>query len=81
MSGVNISELSGRVKILVKPNAKKDEMLGWDETREAFRVAIAAPAEENKANIAVIKFFSKLTKKQVRILSGLRSKEKVLLIQ
>ncbi len=72
---------SGKVQILVKPNAKKDEMLGWDEQRKAFRVAIAAPAEENKANIAVIKFFSKLTKKQVRILSGLRSKEKVLLIQ
>lgn len=74
-----ISQLkSGKIKILVKPNAKKDEILGWDENRKAWRVAIAAPAEENKANIAVIKFFSKLVGKKVRILSGFKSKTKIL---
>jgi len=80
---VNISDfpVSGRVKILVKPNAVKDELLGFDESRKAWRVAIAAPAEDNKANIAVIKFVSKLTGKRVRIAAGLASKQKVLLIQ
>ncbi len=71
---------SGKLKILVKANSEKDEILGWDDGRLALRVAISAPAEDNKANIAVIKFFSKLAKKQVRILSGLKSKEKILLI-
>jgi len=78
--GVNISDFSGRLKILVKPNSVKDEILSWDDSRKAWRVAISAPAEENKANIAVIKFFSKLTKKRVRIVSGLASKEKILSI-
>jgi len=77
---VNTNNFSGRVKILVKPNAKKDELLGFDESRQAWKVAISAPPEDNKANIAVIKFFSKLTKKKVRIVSGLTSKEKLLSI-
>jgi uncharacterized protein (TIGR00251 family) len=68
----------GKFKILVKPNSKKDEILCWDEARQAWKVSIAAPAEENKANLAVVKFFSRLTKKRVRIVSGLRSKEKLL---
>ncbi len=69
--------LTGRVKILVKPNSKKTEVLGWDEERKAFRVAVAAPAEDNKANIALVKFLSKLSKKRVRIVSGLSSREKI----
>lgn len=75
---MSISNFSGRVKILVKPNSNKDEILGFDEERQAWRVAIAAPPEDNKANIAVIKFFSRLTKKKVRIVAGLTSKEKLL---
>jgi len=78
---VNISEVSGKVKILVKPNSKKDELLGFDEKTQAWKVAIAAPPEDNKANIAVIKFFTRLTKKKVTIVTGLTSKQKLLLIQ
>lgn len=70
--------LVGRVKIIVKPNAKKDEILGFDEEKQAWRVSIAAPPEDNKANIAVIKFFTRLTKKKVSIVSGLTSKQKIL---
>ncbi len=73
--------LVGRVKIIVKPNAKKDELLGFNEERQAYKVAIAAPPEDNKANIAVIKFFTRLTKKKVTIVTGLTSKQKLLLIQ
>ena len=72
--------LSGKIKILVKPNAKKDEILGFDEKKQAYKVAIAAPPEDNKANIAVIKFFTRLTKKKVTIISGLTSKQKILQI-
>ncbi|MBW2973099.1 DUF167 domain-containing protein [Candidatus Woesearchaeota archaeon] len=66
------------LKILVKPNSKKNEILGYDENRKAVKVAIAAQAEKGKANLEVIKFFSKLLGKQVRIKSGLASKEKLL---
>jgi len=69
------------LKILVKPNAKKNEILGYDENRKAVKTAIAAQAEKGKANMEVIKFFSKLLKKQVQIKSGLTSKEKLLKIQ
>ena len=66
------------LKIVVKPNAKKNEILGYDESRKAVKVAIAAQAEKGKANIEVIKFFSKLLGKPVKIKSGLTSKEKLL---
>ncbi|MBD3303812.1 YggU family protein [Candidatus Woesearchaeota archaeon] len=68
------------LKIVVKPNAKKNEILGYDKSRNAVKVAISAQAEKGRANLEVIKFFSKLLKKQVLIKSGLASKEKVLKI-
>lgn len=68
------------LKIIVKPNAKKNEILGYDESRKAVKVAIATHAEKNKANLEVIKLFSKLLKKQIKIKSGLTSKEKLLKI-
>lgn len=70
----------GKLKVIVRPNSKKDEILGWDNSKQALKIAISAPAEKNKANIALVKFFSKLTGKPVRILTGLKSKEKTLMI-
>ena len=69
---------AGKVKILVKANANKTEILGWDEDKQAFRVAVSAPAQDNKANLEIVKFFSKLVGQRVKIVSGLTSKEKVL---
>ena len=69
------------LKIIVKPNSNKSEIIGYDDTREAIKVNIKAPADKNKANIEVVKFFSRLLKKEVRIKVGLTSKEKVLLIK
>ena len=66
------------LKIIVKPNARKTEILSWDESKQALRIAIAAPAEKGKANVEVIKFFSRLTKKKVQIKSGLTSRAKLL---
>jgi uncharacterized protein (TIGR00251 family) len=66
------------LKILVKPNSPKTEIIGWDEERKALRVNVHAKPEDNEANIAIIKFFSKLLKKKVSIKSGARNKEKLL---
>ena len=74
-----VSELEkGNVAILVKANAIRDAIEGYDAERKAWRIAIAAPPEDNKANIAIIKFFSRLVGKPVRIVRGLTSKKKVI---
>jgi len=68
------------LKILVKPNSSSNEILGFDEEKQLLKVSINAPADKNKANLEVIKFFSKLLKKRVRIKSGLKSREKLVCI-
>jgi len=72
--------VNGSISILVKPNAPKSEVIGWDEDRKALRVAISAVPDKDKANKEVVKFFSKLLGKKVEIIRGLRSREKVLRI-
>lgn len=71
-------ELNGKITIIVKANSPKSEITGFDEEKKAYKVNIKAVPEKGKANAEVIKFFKKLTKKEVRILSGLKSREKVL---
>jgi len=66
------------IKIIVKPNSAKSELVRYDENRQAYRVNIAAPPDKGKVNREVIVFFSKMLKKKVEIVKGLRSKEKVL---
>jgi len=73
---MNANELNGKVNILVKPNSSKNEITSMDSN--ILKVNIKAPAEDNKANVEVIKFFSRLTKKKVRIVSGLKSKKKLI---
>jgi uncharacterized protein (TIGR00251 family) len=68
-------------RIIVKPNSPKNEIAGFDNEKKAYRVNIKAKAEDNKANVEVIKFFSKLLKKRVRIVAGRRSREKILRIE
>ena len=65
-------------KVLVKPNSAKNEIVKFDKERKAYRVNIKEKAVDTKANIEIIKFFSKLLKKKVKIIKGLKSKEKVL---
>lgn len=66
------------LKIIAKPNAPKTRPVKWDEARDALRVDVHAHPENNKANIEIIKYFSKKTGKNVRIIKGLTSKEKIL---
>lgn len=67
-------------KIVVKTGSPKTEITGYDESRKAVKVNVHAPPVEGKANVEVIKFFSKLLKKKVEIKSGKTSKEKLLKI-
>ncbi|MBI2658114.1 DUF167 domain-containing protein [Candidatus Woesearchaeota archaeon] len=69
---------SRRFKIIVKPNSKENKIEGFDKEKDAYRLSIKARPENNKANIKVIKFLSKLLKKKVKIIAGLKSREKLI---
>jgi len=67
-----------KFKVIVKPNSIKNDILGFDENKNALKINIAAPADRNKANIELVKFLSKILKKKVRIVSGFASREKII---
>ena len=68
----------GIIKIIVRPNAAKSEVIGYDIEKKAYRINIRSAPEKNKANLEIIAFFKKRYKLNVRILRGLRSREKIL---
>jgi uncharacterized protein (TIGR00251 family) len=67
--------MSQLIKIKVKPNSNKNEIIDCDNF---YKVNVKKPAEDNKANIEVIKMFSKKFNKRVKIVKGLKSKDKIL---
>ena len=69
---------SNKFKVIVTPNARANEIIGFDEAKNAYRISIKARAEGNKANIELIKFLTKTTKKKARIVSGFKSREKII---
>lgn len=77
---MNLEEyvIDNKFKVIVKANSRKNEIIGYDEIKKGVKISIKEPADKNKANKEIIKFISKLLKKQVRIKSGLTSKEKIL---
>ena len=69
---------NNHLKIIVKPNSPKTEVIGFDENKKALRIRVHAKPEDGEANAEIIKFFSKQLKKKVFIKSGFKSKEKLL---
>lgn len=67
-----------RIKIIVKINAGRSEIQGFDKEKKAYKVLVKAPPTENKANKEIIKLFHKKYKQPVRIIHGLKNKEKIL---
>ena len=70
-----------KIKVKVKPRSKTAEVM-----REggSFIVKVQEPPREGKANYAVIKLLAEhfgVSQSQVRILSGLRSRNKVIEIE
>ena len=60
----------------IRPSASKTTFVGIYDN--CMKFSIAAPPENNKANIEILKFFRKLSKKKVKIIMGLTNKKKVL---
>ena len=65
-------------KIIVKANSPKNEIIRFDNEKRAYIVNINAKPENSRANIEIIKYFSKLLKNRVKIIKGLKSREKIL---
>jgi uncharacterized protein (TIGR00251 family) len=70
----------GKLKVRVKPSAAKTEILGYDESHDVIKISVAAPPEDDKANIALLKFVKKQLGKQVKLHSGGTSRNKTLLV-
>ena len=69
------------IKIVVKPNAPKTEVVGQDENKKALRVAVNAVPDKDKANNKLVKFISKQIGENVEIISGSKSREKLIKIK
>jgi len=69
-----------RVSVLVVPNARKNDVVEGDH----LKVYVRAPPVKGKANEAVIEVLAKffgVKKSDMRIISGERSREKVVEIR
>jgi len=70
-------EFSDRFKVIVKPNSSRTEYIGVDD-KGRHKISLKERAEDNKANLALVKFFKKEFGFSVRIKSGLTNKEKLI---
>ncbi len=67
-----------KIQVKVKPSSKTEEV---SQEGDSFIVKVKEPPKEGKANQAVIKLLAEhfgVPQSQVRILSGLRSRNKVI---
>ncbi len=69
-----------KLLVIVKPNSPKTEVIGYDKNKKALRIALHAKPEQGKANIELIRFLKKRLKKEVKILNGFTSKQKLIRI-
>jgi uncharacterized protein (TIGR00251 family) len=69
---------SGILKVIVKPNAPKTQILAYDENKQALRIAVAAVPDKSKANTELLKFLKKQTGQRCEIARGSKSKEKLI---
>ena len=73
--------IDGRLSIIAKANSPKTEITGYDTLKKAVKVNVKAHPEKGRANAEIIKFFTRLTKKNVEIISGKTSRQKTLRIK
>jgi len=71
----------GSLKIIVKTGTAKTEIVSLDEEKQALRVNVNSPPQDNRANLDIIKYFSKHLKRKVTIKMGQKSKEKLLILK
>ncbi len=70
------------LEVHLKPRAKKDEILGLHAG--AIKISLKAPPVDGKANEALLAFLAKrlgLSRRRLKILSGLTSRRKTVYIE
>ncbi len=73
MNNINIP--SSLISLRVQPNAGRTEL---KEENGRLKLFLHSPPENNKANKELVKFFKKEYNLKVEIISGLKSRDKVL---
>lgn len=70
-----------KISVTVKPRAREERV---EKTDNGYIVYVREPAEENKANRALIEVLSEyfgVSKSKISILSGLKSRHKIVEIK
>ena len=70
------------IKVKVQPKAQQDEILGIKGDR--LRLRVKAPPQKGRANQACINLLAKvlsLNKKEIKLISGAKAREKMFFIQ
>ena len=78
-----MSEKGIFLRVVVKPNSKEMKLVGNIDS-EHIQINLTGPAREGKANTELVKRLSKKLKistSNIRIVSGHKSREKILLIE
>ncbi|TFG26287.1 DUF167 domain-containing protein [Candidatus Thorarchaeota archaeon] len=76
------TERGTMIRVVVRPNSKEKELIS-EITQEAVFVNLSSQAREGKANIELLKRFSKILKistSDINLITGYKSREKTLLI-
>ncbi|VVB78430.1 putative ACR, YggU family [uncultured archaeon] len=63
------------LKVKVYPSSGREEIIKI--SNDEYKVYLKKPAEDNKANIELLKLFKKKFKKPARISKGLKSRDKI----
>lgn len=72
---------NNRISVYIKPNKPENKIIGYDKDKNALIIEINSIPEDGKANKGLLKFMKKLTKRQWKIVSGYKSRKKILEIQ
>jgi len=64
-----------KIRIKVKPNAGKQEIIKIK--KDEYKVSLREKAENNKANIELLKLLKKYFKREVKIVKGLKGRNKI----
>lgn len=70
------------LRVRVQPRAKRNALVAWQSGE--WKLYLTAPAVEGRANQACIEFFARvlgIRKSAIRILSGEKSRQKVLALE
>lgn len=75
---MELNQITGKIKLIVKTKANKNEIISFEDN--ILKLNIKAIPMKDEANKEIIKFLHKALKKRITIVSGLKSKEKVIQI-